>query len=601
MQRQHGPFRLHPGTLAIFLALGSVVLYGWLVGSPTWESNDDVAMNMMAAGVWTADGQPSADLLYMHPAIGWCLSRLYRLHRHTPWYALTFLAVLGTGLATCLFAVLRLKRDLPTILVAAGLAANSALLVHRHLQFTSVAGLATLAAIMLAVSQLLRPSAGHVRRTAQLIAASAFFGVGLLIRGDAALMIVALAVPGVGLLALQAVRRSPAGTRAKPVQIMGTLTALFVAVFSGVQLLDHHRGAQAPEWRRWRALNRAKSEYTDYKRIPDDAAFAHRLRTVGWSRNDCDMIATWQYLDPVRYAPEKLDAVTPRAAQASRAQLQAALSPGHRAETMHHMVQVVRAGLGLSGWWLALSLFALLITREMRWHKVAGVAVLAAALAEIAYLSVVLNHTPLRVLIPVALGASWLLLLVCVAAARAATPPPPPPWRRAWRLLGALILVVACWSLLRDYRHARWEVAARLKTSAELRQVVNQWVTGLPPDALVYMVGNAMPLEDHLPCSSFEYLRPLRGILINLGCANQSPPQRELLASMDLTGDIYAALARREHVYYVRGSLLAEAGLKCLRRHYRDVYGLSLTLIEEPQLPWLYRMAFADIRPRDRQ
>jgi hypothetical protein len=87
------------------------------------------------------------------------------------------------------------------------------------------------------------------------------------------------------------------------------------------------------------------------------------------------------------------------------------------------------------------------------------------------------------------------------------------------------------------------------------------------------------------------YLRSIEGF-IAAGCNNQSPLQREVIEALGLVDDFYGSLARKEYVYLVRKESGSARGLNALRRHYREVFNLELTCVEEPNLPYLYRLVF---------
>ncbi len=56
----------------------------------------------------------------------------------------------------------------------------------------------------------------------------------------------------------------------------------------------------------------------------------------------------------------------------------------------------------------------------------------------------------------------------------------------------------------------------------------------------------------------------------------------------------YASLAQKEHVYMVKkeGDVDMEAELSTLRNFYVEEYGLKLSFVDDPNLPYLYRMVF---------
>src|SRR5262249_2119957 len=148
------PTALSPRTrwalVLVLPALSCVVAHAHFF--PAFQTNDDVAMGLMAAGA-IITREPSPFLLFVNPLIGLPLSKLSAAFPHTPWYYLAHLAPRLLAGVVCAPALL-VRR--PTC-VRAGLLAAFFLTVDVFLytvpQFTIAAGLAATAAVLLWLSR----------------------------------------------------------------------------------------------------------------------------------------------------------------------------------------------------------------------------------------------------------------------------------------------------------------------------------------------------------------------------------------------------------------------------------------------------------------
>ena len=153
-------------------------------------------------------------------------------------------------------------------------------------------------------------------------------------------------------------------------------------------------------------------------------------------------------------------------------------------------------------------------------------------------------------------------------------------------------------SVFKDFGNTRDRVKDRTVAQNNLERLIKTWSTNLPQNSIIYNIGSSFRYQFHLPLQSFAYLRPIKGF-IGADSSNQSPLQRQLITDLGLSDDFYASLAQKGHVYMVgrKGQSRKEIdrlrfAINALKNHYKDRYGLELSLVEEPNLPDLYRMVF---------
>src|SRR5574340_1257988 len=87
-------------------ALLNAILFGLFLacGTPYYETNDDLSMQLIASGSFT--GQPSEYLVFTNVVIGWVLRILYETWNGPNWYMIYLLAVHFASLTALAFVFL---------------------------------------------------------------------------------------------------------------------------------------------------------------------------------------------------------------------------------------------------------------------------------------------------------------------------------------------------------------------------------------------------------------------------------------------------------------------------------------------------------------
>jgi len=262
---------------AILLPLCALTLF-----TPTYRTNDDVAMRLMAEGRFVPGSEPLPWLLFINVIVGKILATAYTFAPQIPWYDLLLGAMTVVGAAVlfdtwcgsgrwldiawaCLFAVFFL---LPILVrVQFSLAAMTC----------AAAGVALLA-------------------RGKLPLGIALFVAGSLVRFEGAVLIALLGVA----LAIPIVKE-----RGRAV-IAGAAIALTLAVIGfAVNLLAYR---QTTGWSTFYEFNLHRSrlsEYLDPERVPPDG-WNRLARETGWSRNDFQMLQNWFFIDPDVFSLQKV-------------------------------------------------------------------------------------------------------------------------------------------------------------------------------------------------------------------------------------------------------------------------------------------------------
>ena len=247
-----------------------------------WETNDDVAMSMVAHGYGiAATGLPNV----VFSSVVWGqLVRLLPWIGNMPGYSVATLAILvvaGTAL------IHGLARSGHGNLVAASAAALLLLRPILFPQFTLNAGLLMVAAY-LCWHVYARQGAGGALAAGCLLAYCSY-----LVRGEECLLVFLVGLP---LLPVRALLR----------QRIGRIAALLlVAAIAGSTLIDHLAYA-GEDWTAFRELNPVRALFTDFgagerlKQHPDI------LQRHGYSTNDIDLVQNWFFADPAIAHPAAL-------------------------------------------------------------------------------------------------------------------------------------------------------------------------------------------------------------------------------------------------------------------------------------------------------
>lgn len=252
---------------------------------PRWETNDDVAMSMVAHGYGiSVAGSPN---LFFSNVIWGYFVRLIPQINGILGYSTATLAIL---VAFCTFVLYALRKTGLNWLLACAVA--MLLLVRPVLfpQFTINSGLLTVGAVV--CWHLYGRQGG--RRT--LIVGCLFAFAGFLIRSQEFLLVLLVSFP---LLPW----RKLVHDRDARMAALSLLIAICGSIF--VDRLAY----QSEDWKRFSELNSARAPFTDFGAGPLLKAQPEIVPRHGYSNNDIDLISTWFFVDPKIANPVALNAM----------------------------------------------------------------------------------------------------------------------------------------------------------------------------------------------------------------------------------------------------------------------------------------------------
>ena len=258
------------------------ILLLWAYRLPQWETNDDVAMSMVAHGYGLA-AFASPHLVFSNIVWGYFVS-------HIPSVAGVFgysLATAGALIIASSFIFYFMLR-LGTGLFLSSLAI--ALIMCRPLlfpQFTLNAGLLAVAAIL---GLLVNIRCGS---RPCLWMAVALGAIGFLIRSEEAIVVFGVALPFL------------AGHRLEDGKTTSIALALLVTVCVGAVLLDRW-AYSGNEWQYFKELNAARAPFTDYGAVAALLQKPEVLARHGYSENDVRLVGNWLFVDEQIASPSRL-------------------------------------------------------------------------------------------------------------------------------------------------------------------------------------------------------------------------------------------------------------------------------------------------------
>ncbi|WP_158939980.1 hypothetical protein [Burkholderia sp. S171] len=277
--------RRHPaGWLwAIAITTGlSFVLLLWHFFLPRWETNDDVAMAMIAHGYGIAT-HGSPNLVFSNVLWGRFVRLLPEING-VQGYSIATMLVLVTVGATLIYCLAY------RFTFVASLFALILVLTRPTLfpQFTINAGLLALAAVLCWQRYI------QQARLSLLTAGYALAFCSFLVRYQETLLIFAIAVP-----------LFPWKCRLPRMPAQVALIAFLIAI-SAASFVDRE-AYRSNDWSAFNELNPARIPFTDYGAAVRMKLQPHILEDHEYSSNDVDLISTWFFVDPKIANPQSLN------------------------------------------------------------------------------------------------------------------------------------------------------------------------------------------------------------------------------------------------------------------------------------------------------
>ena len=251
--------------------------------TPVYETNDDLMMQMIAAGFHT--GHPDAHLVFSNILIGWVLRFLFGIWPGCNWYLIYLLAVHYAAMTAIAFLVVSRRGGWLFTFLYTGFFLIVETRILLHPQFTTTAFLAGTAGMLLLVDGLRAGRPINWWRTAS---GMGFAALMCLVREPVAPLLVLIAAPFLlERLGLAEWRR-----------LLGT-GFVFAFVLLVLHVINREAYQRDPAWAEFSEYNRMRGEIHITVLTP---FIPQAVSAAGWSENDGWMFARFYFADPDVYA-----------------------------------------------------------------------------------------------------------------------------------------------------------------------------------------------------------------------------------------------------------------------------------------------------------
>jgi hypothetical protein len=269
---------------ALLLSTAFVILL-CLIFNPRWETNDDVAMSMVAHGYGGA-AYSSPRLIFSNVLWGIIVRSLPAIDGLLGYSIATLLSLTIAAAATTYFLLRSGAGAVVSTLVLVFIFARPVLFP----QFTITAGLLTVA-MLLGLHAYERDGS-----PVNLIAACCLGFLAYLIRALEFALVLAVALP---LLPW----RKLISSRAAWISVLGL--AIFIIATTAIDAYFY----SAPDWQAFRETNLTRAPFTDFRAMEFVLKRPDLLQRYGLSENDVRLVGNWFFVDPKLSDPKLLRAL----------------------------------------------------------------------------------------------------------------------------------------------------------------------------------------------------------------------------------------------------------------------------------------------------
>ncbi len=317
----------NPSLVGFFLVLLLFILVYLFFGS-RYNVNDDIAMSLWAQGRWLAP-TPDPHLIFSHYFIGYTLKFFYEHFPSLPWYGL-YLYVTVVVSYFIILRVLLFDANVLKFALILALMGSSFFLFLAQVTFTFSAGLLTQAGIILLIHELVGPKKSIP--LASYICASCLVLSGFLVRGEASLSIIFLALPILCIIAWN----MPEGAKLK---ILAAFSIQTIILIAAAALLDTWYYKSNANWASFAKYKWLVSQFNDFDRVHYNAATKWVFDRVGWSQTDFEIFRSAFYSNPGLFSLEKVSAIVKEFPFAPSASIGSLISELARCLSSDHFLQ----------------------------------------------------------------------------------------------------------------------------------------------------------------------------------------------------------------------------------------------------------------------
>jgi hypothetical protein len=255
------------------------------VWKPYWQTNDDIAMSMVAHGYGLA-AYPSSGLVFSNVIYGWIVRHTPELFDVFPYSVVSLALLFAAAWGIVYFVADRIGSRSLAVMIAALVFVPAVVFP----QFSILAGLLACTGIAGFVHY------AHRGGRSALVLSAVFLLLGFLVREQQFYLIVVVAAP---FLPYRAILRD------RKLQVALAMT---VCIAASAKLVDYTYYRQ-PDWDEYRKLNLLRAAFTDYGGARYFRTRPELLAAGGFTANDIELIARWFFADDKIADPTRLSAL----------------------------------------------------------------------------------------------------------------------------------------------------------------------------------------------------------------------------------------------------------------------------------------------------
>lgn len=572
---------------AIVITSVAYFIQYYFIGLPIWQTNDDVGMSFITAGVWSAP-EPSSELFYVNILVGKLLALASQFNSTFPWYGFFMIGIQGLSILSVLYAILKVRNSilswaivfLPTLITLN--------VTSVHLQFTTVSMLAGVAGIIHFLSAIRNVQSSKWHRFTHYLVGIASILTSGLIRFDSLKIVLVISLP---LMALELLRRF--ASKKDPIRFKKLIEILVslsfaIALSYGCKLYNDHYFKTSKQWSSHMALNAYKSQLIDYSYVSYNEDVKNTFDSLNWSKNDYTMIIRWMYIDPVHFSVDKFktfeNTINPSIAWDNMID---AISNNYEYEK-NRIVELSNKYLdkvtALVSMFIAIGLIALLINLNA-WLPITYLTI--CNIFMLFYLISGLDRFPFRVAMGMWLASLWLgvfLLFRKDLAIRF-------KFLKIVFVLGILMWVFT--DLQTDYKNAIARSNDADYYQGKLTKRINRWAEHLPEEAIVLVVGNAIDYESHRPLTSLSYFKQIKNV-VTTGWNNQGAFQKEIIKGLGLEPEFFQSYLQSNRAYFKIKEETVDPffDVRPLATYYQEHYQTQLIVDSVPGLHDIVKLSY---------
>lgn len=523
-----------------------------LLGEPSFNTNDDVAMMMFSSG-WYLSGQPSEYIIFSHIYIGILLKYLYSNFGGVPWYGLYLYFLQTVSVFFICYTFFKFYKGENSIKLLYFLVIFVyGTYFYLYIQFTHVAICLAIAGGLSYVCFL------HNRCLGWILAVVVFFILSSLVRFSAVYIVIFLLIPYF-IFYLCNVRPKAIITIFSPIIV----TILFMSLLSNINSNYYKSDTIWGDYIEYNSVRGGLHANNQFMRFAENIS-SKELDKVGWSSNDLLMFKEWFFGDPEIYSLDKLNIISNNLS-----------SLDYVFFDFGRFVNILRS----YSEYIFLTIFLTVILIYEKSNKIYNIQLIFFLAYFFLLISIMglLIRIPTRVGVPAFFAFNLFIIFLFFGFPKVDVDKKVKEFADAYK---KLFYAVSCFFMI---YHLFIIVNITIDNNRNRKNEMLKYaeLENLGDEALIVNWGGSSINSEHIdPFSSIEDMPEIN--YLGLGWSTFSPYYISVLDKYDID-DLYLAIFQDKNVYLVANQSYIKYLLIYMQEHYPDINFKPLTQIESDQ------------------